>query len=305
MIVQVNTSANGVFSIDLEVMVAEGITGVTVVGLGNIGSKIADLLLRSGLPPAMLRLIDGDTVEAHNISNQLCGSTVDLPKVVGFKKNVIRSMGKATAEEIETHTFFLGIDSEDYPIQRQINLCENQILIFAIDNTECTKDIYNKILSKAVNIPLIIAGNFSRFLRATKGANATGAMTMLPTNAYYKSFFKAFYEGGRLHKDEEPSACRIPNASYAGSMVANMVVGRVINYLRFISDNLPTDVISSPEALAYAVGQNMSVNEDEEITTYPFEHSAVSLTINLHTGQQTPIVLYAGDDFDPIVDVVV
>ncbi len=311
-LVEMNTSANGVFSIDVEALKKCGVDeqksdvderksgadGILVIGIGNIGGKIADLLLRSGLPPTMLQIVDGDTVEAHNIPNQLCGTVEGVPKVTGFKRAIATTLGRSTGEAIVSHKLFLG--SDEYPIQRQIEMCENKIIVFAIDNTECVKDIYNNIISKAENIPLIIVGNFSRFLRAKKGSGAIGAVTMLPGKGYYRSFFNNFYQNGKLYKEEEPSACRLPNASFAGSVVANLLVGRLLNYLRSLNEQLPIEVINSPEAMAYAVGQNLTVNEDEEVTTYPLEHSVVNLTVNLHTGIITPSVLHASNDFGHI-----
>lgn len=64
---------------------------ILVVGLGMLGSHIAELLARLGLD---LRLCDHDRVEPHNLSNQAMGlEDVGLYKVEAMKRRLERDCG--------------------------------------------------------------------------------------------------------------------------------------------------------------------------------------------------------------------
>jgi len=76
---------------------------VDVIGVGATGSKVALALARLGV--RNLHVWDGDTVEAHNIANQVYGlADVGRPKVEAFAE----AMDRATGSRPTTHGFWQG-----------------------------------------------------------------------------------------------------------------------------------------------------------------------------------------------------
>src|SRR6516165_1635094 len=71
-------------------------TRVTLCGAGALGSHLADNLVRQGFGPP--RVIDGDRVEAHNVSTQLYGAA----DAGAWKVEVLRNrLFRATGVEVE------------------------------------------------------------------------------------------------------------------------------------------------------------------------------------------------------------
>ncbi len=295
----IETSANGVFVIDMQLLEQQGINGIVVVGMGNIGSRIALLLLQSGILASQLTLIDGDTVEPHNLANQLCGAVTGIPKVEGFKNTVAAVLGENVADKLTLKPIFLGEDNDSCMIDEQIYLLNDKLVIFAIDNTECVRVIYNEIVQYAT-IPMIMFANFSRILRKNNGAGGIGAVTVLPGSMYYRDFFNAFYLGGKEYKEGDENACRLPNAAIVGQDVATLAVKRIVNWSRFLGDKLPNEVTVSQEAMATAVGQDFKVDENGDITTFPFSRSIINTKIVLATGELTLVRTTAGTDTSAI-----
>jgi molybdopterin/thiamine biosynthesis adenylyltransferase len=79
---------------------------VTLCGAGALGSHLADNLVRQGL--RSLRVIDHDTVEAHNVGTQLYGNAeVGTKKAEALKNRLFRSCGveiDAVAKELMERT---------------------------------------------------------------------------------------------------------------------------------------------------------------------------------------------------------
>ena len=85
---------------------------VIIIGCGGIGAWIAQCLVKTLGPRDWITLIDGDTIEKHNLDRQLFG-----PRDVGKKKsNALRMQLKEGARcGIESITGYLGEDLEWLP----------------------------------------------------------------------------------------------------------------------------------------------------------------------------------------------
>ena len=285
----VDSAANGVFAIEVDILHNLNVERIVVVGMGNIGSRIALMLLQSGLPPSMLTIIDGDTVESHNVSNQLCGKRLGVAKVEGFRSVVAGLLGIETAEKITSYKMFLG--AEDIDLALQLAICKNSILIMAIDNTACAMPLYNNIIRDVPSIYMVMAANFSRYLRSNNGAGAIGAVSMMTNSGYFKAFFEDFYLSGKEVQLTDENACRQPNAALPGQIVANLAVSRLINYLRRKASKLPHEISNDPRAMAITTGRYYTtsfVDGMEEVVTVPFEDAVVDVLVNLHTLELTP-----------------
>src|SRR3990172_12168799 len=80
---------------------------VTIVGVGGLGSFAALALAKMGV--GTLTLVDGDTVEEHNVANQLYGpEQLGLLKVEACRDNLRRLNG---AGNIHTWGFMLDKDN--------------------------------------------------------------------------------------------------------------------------------------------------------------------------------------------------
>ena len=69
----IDDSASGVFVVETKEN-----QRVVVVGVGNVGGKVVLSLLAAGVPPSQIIIIDFDTIESHNIANQLNGCMLGI-----------------------------------------------------------------------------------------------------------------------------------------------------------------------------------------------------------------------------------
>ena len=101
-----------------------------IIGCGAIGSTIAENIVRLGL--TNIALYDFDTVEAHNIANQMYRhADIGLPKVDALK-NMLVEINPAAAEDIKT--IKTGYSAQ--PLSGYIFLC--------LDNIDKRREIVNK-----------------------------------------------------------------------------------------------------------------------------------------------------------------
>ena len=92
-----------------------------IIGCGSVGSTVAELLVRLGL--TRLVLYDFDTVEPHNITNQLFrAADIGKPKVDALKDMLIE-INPAVAQDIKTST--QGYKSQ--PLAGFVFLCVDNI----------------------------------------------------------------------------------------------------------------------------------------------------------------------------------
>jgi hypothetical protein len=70
---------------------------VTIVGVGSVGSKVADMLVRLGV---RVTVYDGDSVESHNVPSSLYG----VGDIMRFKVDALRDkIHRETGVSIETY----------------------------------------------------------------------------------------------------------------------------------------------------------------------------------------------------------
>ena len=117
---------------------------VTIVGCGGIGSFTAIALAKLGVKT--LRLLDFDTVEAHNVPNQFF-----LPSQVGMSKV------EALAETIHNTTgpFGTGVALHEQPLQEGIPL--SPVVISALDSMSARADLW-KLVKNKLDVKLFLDG---------------------------------------------------------------------------------------------------------------------------------------------------
>jgi molybdopterin/thiamine biosynthesis adenylyltransferase len=103
---------------------------IHIIGCGAVGSTVAENLVRLGLTD--IALYDFDTVEAHNVANQMYRDTdIGLMKVVALK-NMLVEINPAIAVSIKTHE--VGYKAQ--PLSGFVFLC--------LDNIETRREIVQR-----------------------------------------------------------------------------------------------------------------------------------------------------------------
>jgi len=101
---------------------------VLIVGLGMLGSHIAELLARLGID---LQLCDFDKVEAHNVSNQACGlQEIGMFKTDAMKLRLERDCGISV--RAVTHAFVPS-------------LLPARVVICAPDSNDARKEVWRHV----------------------------------------------------------------------------------------------------------------------------------------------------------------
>lgn len=114
---------------------------VTVVGCGGIGSFAAFALAKLGV--ADIHLVDFDTVESHNVPNQLfLPSQVGRPKVFALSDTIT----DATDAKVTLH---------EHPLQDGIP--RSQIVLSALDSMSARADLWKQIRYK-LDVQLFLDG---------------------------------------------------------------------------------------------------------------------------------------------------
>lgn len=104
---------------------------VTLVGCGGIGSVTALALAKMGIP--RMTLIDGDTVETHNLPNQM----FYLGDKGHAKVDALAEMcGDIAVTEIQTHHGFLNTESEIKP---------HGIVVSGLDSMAAREEVWKTI----------------------------------------------------------------------------------------------------------------------------------------------------------------
>ena len=114
---------------------------VTIVGCGGIGSFTAFALAKLGV--SELRLVDFDTVDEHNIPNQLF-----LPSQIGKQKTA------ALAETIEAATD-AKVSLHNHPLQDGIP--RSSVVISALDSMQARAELWQQVRYK-LDVKLFLDG---------------------------------------------------------------------------------------------------------------------------------------------------
>lgn len=126
---------------------------LTVCGAGALGSHLADNLVRQGV--RLLRVIDRDTVEPHNVGTQLYGeSEVGVRKVEALRNRLFRACGievDAIAKELT--------DRNARPL-----LKDSGLVIDAFDNSASRRLVQETC--RALGLPCLHVGLFADYAEA-------------------------------------------------------------------------------------------------------------------------------------------
>lgn len=190
-------------------MPTEDTQTATVVGAGGIGSNAAFTIARMGVGTVLgdspdegrLTVIDGDTVEAHNLPNQLYGEKdIGKPKVEALKSLV----------ECQT-----GVEIEAVP-----EMWDGQrlsgLVISGLDSMAVRKELWEKTVRYNPKIPLYVDGRMG------------GEMALIYAVRPLDPEDVKLYED-ELNTDEDapdlPCTAKaiIYNTSMIGSLIANLV----------------------------------------------------------------------------------
>lgn len=176
---------------------------VTMIGVGGIGSPLALTLAKMGVP--RLKFFDDDTVESHNIPNQLFRlSDIGRPKVESCKE-VIEDFTGAQVEAV--NALFDGSQKLE------------GVVISAVDGMTVRKMIWEKVRYN-IHVPLYIEGRMAKeFLRI---------YTLNPTDPEAVALYEA-----TLYSDEEAQQgpCTEKSIIYTVMVSAGLMAGQVKKWL--------------------------------------------------------------------------
>ncbi len=98
---------------------------VSIIGIGALGSVVAELLVRGGI--GKVKLFDRDVVEVSNLQRQVLFDEKDInvPKVIAAKKKL-----KKINKDVKLEAYFLHINNEN------ISLIKSHLIIDCTDNME-------------------------------------------------------------------------------------------------------------------------------------------------------------------------
>lgn len=139
-------------------------TNITIFGLGTIGSNTAMCIGKMGVNSLML--VDYDTIELHNIANQIYG----LDDIGEFKTVKCSSLMR-THTSTKVHTYSSKITEETNLTNIDYDLT-NPIMILALDNLNTRKIIWDKIPDRTWVIDGRMSGEKITIFRIKKGSNS-------------------------------------------------------------------------------------------------------------------------------------
>ena len=126
---------------------------ISLVGAGATGSYVAVTLAQLGWGntphgQGVLKVFDGDTVEEHNLANQVYEeSHIGKPKVEALKEIILRKCGF----EIEAHNEFI---TDQQKVQ-------STYVFLLTDTMESRKEIFNKCLKFSFDTDLVVETRMS------------------------------------------------------------------------------------------------------------------------------------------------
>lgn len=178
---------------------------IHIVGVGALGSMIAENLIRLNLSSKMI-VYDMDTVEEKNLNNQSY-----FTKHIGMKK--VDAM-KDLALSIDTDA---DLRTKDKKVEA-IRTTDDDIVILAIDNFESR----GKILSEIEGNPLVLSGGIS---------SIGGNFEIVRGKDNYKKLSKEYLslESGLEYDENDLTPCGSPISIYhrirfAASLMADAII---------------------------------------------------------------------------------
>jgi len=175
-------------------------THITIIGAGGICSPTALALAKMGAPS--LSIYDADTVEDHNLPNQLY-------RLDDVGKHKVCALQEVLAS-------FSDCDTTVHPEHFTQQRVEPGIVISGVDSMKARREIFNK---------LRYSPSVSLYVEARMGAQVSRIYTLNPCSPMDVEW----YEGDMLYSDEEalPEKCTekaiIYNVFFIAALIANQV----------------------------------------------------------------------------------
>jgi molybdopterin/thiamine biosynthesis adenylyltransferase len=189
---------------------------VHVIGCGATGSWAAVMLAKLGVKE--LHLHDFDTVEEHNIPNQLFWAYTDIPYENGGKEGQI-GLKKVTACRDQVF-WTAGIRAEEHDGRVTGDTLLSGIVFVLTDTMASRAEIFNKALKNNVQVPLVIETRMS-----TEGGRVYAFNpSSRPQNVAYAK---------TLYTDEESmvSVCGIAQTlAPTAALMASLAVWQMIKF---------------------------------------------------------------------------
>ncbi len=177
---------------------------VNLVGVGGLGSPIAMALVKMGCP--RITFFDDDTVEPHNLPNQLYRmADIGLPKVEALAK-ILREY----------------VDAEITPINERVTKRTfGGIVISAVDSMAARRAIWENCVRYKAGVKL--------YIDARMGGEVGRVLTVSPTNPMGVSAYEA-----TLFSDAEGSQelCTAQATIYSTFGIASLVANQVKRFGR-------------------------------------------------------------------------
>lgn len=185
-------------------------TPITIVGAGAIGSFVALALAKCGFHS--MTVLDPDTIEEHNISNQF----YPLGNIGENKVTALRSMLRQ----------FEDIDIVTHPdIYRGIEGGLKGIVISAVDNMATRKQLYEECRRNP---------NVKAYIDGRMGGNQLEVYTVEPKNAQSKKYYKSI-----LWSDDEASETRCTEKAVIYNVLT--IASWIVNQTRLVLSDKPYD----------------------------------------------------------------
>jgi len=178
-------------------------TRVTIIGAGGIGSPVGLALGKLGIPE--INIIDNDTVEQHNLPNQMYPmETIGLPKVEALRDTIVSFSDAHVTTKHETW------DGE--PLKG--------IVISAVDSMAVRRKIFGAItLNPAVSL----------FIDGRIGGESLRVYSIKPCDPDDISFYESM-----LYSDEEAAElpCTARAVIYVGFFIAALIARAVAKWVK-------------------------------------------------------------------------
>jgi molybdopterin/thiamine biosynthesis adenylyltransferase len=203
---QTTTKTKNVFWRQIDILSPDKVQGfaLTLIGTGGIGSITAMILAKMGV--RVFDLYDPDTVEDHNLPNQMFANDH-----IGEKKvNAIADLIKDFGHNVDVQVFDRKFGNGDIP---------NQVTVSGVDSMESRIEIWDKV-KKNPNCNLYIDGRM--------GAEAFIIYALNPNNqAQIERYEKT------LHSDEEAAEeiCTAKAIAYNVAGIATVIASIIKKYL--------------------------------------------------------------------------
>lgn len=178
---------------------------VTLIGAGGIGSSTALCLAKMGLP--RMTVYDHDTIEEHNLPNQIYWSGSEGQMKVHTLKEMLFDFSRC-----ETDSYSLKYESQ--PL--------SGIVISGVDSMSVRQNIWRNVQRDVNSVDL--------YIEARMGAEVAVVYTLFPKNRKQGEWYKTNFLYDDMDAIEAPCTARA--IFYCGFMVASLIGSQVKKFIR-------------------------------------------------------------------------